>query len=164
MRERPSQPEEAPPTAGSAEQGHGRRDVAGGEGCEVTERPARQAERAEQPPAEVQGIVAKLLAFVKVRLSPLVHLWMRAVLWSPGAQQGGCWRVLLATVMLKPIQRYLPHQHTPARPRYLSEVSLGRAVLEQKRYLASPAPMLQDIGWSQQKEQTCCGGGEYLWR
>ena len=121
IREGASQPGEAPPTPGSAEQGHGRRVFAGGGGCEVTEQPAQRAKRAEQPPAEVQGIVAKLLAFVKVRLGPLVYLWRRAVLWCPGAQQGGCWRMPLATVMLMPVRRYSPRQYAPARPRWPSE-------------------------------------------
>ena len=50
---------------------------------------AEQAQSvAAQPPAEVQGIIAKLLQFVKVRLSPLVPLWRSALLHSCGACRG----------------------------------------------------------------------------
>ena len=43
---------------------------------------------AAQPPAEVQGIIAKLMQFIKVRLSPLVPLWRSALLHSCGACRG----------------------------------------------------------------------------
>ena len=97
------QPRETPPTADPSDREHGKRTGADTGGGAVAEQAAQQAQRAEQPPAEVQGIVAKLLAFVKVRLSPLVPLRRRAVLWSPGAQTDDCWRTLLAAAMLMPV-------------------------------------------------------------
>lgn len=103
VHERATQPREAPPTADPSDQEQGRRVGADAGGYEATEQAAQQAQRAEQPPAEVQGIVAKLLAFVKVRLSPLVCLRRRDVLWSPGAQQDDCWRMLLAAAMSMPV-------------------------------------------------------------
>ena len=99
VHEGPSQPAEAIPAANSIKQEHDKRvdDRAGGE--EVAEQAVQQAQRAEQPPPEVQGIVAKLLAFVKVRLSPLVPLWSRDVLWCSGALKDDCWRMLLAAAV-----------------------------------------------------------------
>ncbi len=95
--EGPLQPKQAPPAPSSAELEHDGRVDAEVEVDEVAEQAAQQAQRAEQPPPEVQGIVAKLLAFVKVRLSPLVHLWSCDVLWkSSGALKDDCWRMLLA--------------------------------------------------------------------
>ena len=43
---------------------------------------------AVQPPAEVQGIIAKLMQFIKVRLSPFVPLWRSVFLYSCGACRG----------------------------------------------------------------------------
>ena len=43
---------------------------------------------AAQPPAEMQGIIAKLMQFIKVRLSSLVPLWRSALLHFCGACRG----------------------------------------------------------------------------
>ena len=64
---------------------------------------ARQVQSAAaQPPAEVQGIIAKLMQFIKVRLSPLVPLWRSALLHSCGACRGNrrtaAWHVAAAAV------------------------------------------------------------------
>ena len=64
---------------------------------------ARQAQSAAaQPPAEVQGIIAKLMQFIKVRLRPLVPLWRSALLHSCGACRGNrrtaAWHVAAAAV------------------------------------------------------------------
>ena len=70
------------------------------------------AQRAQQPPAEVRGIVAKLMAFVKVRPGPLTaHLWSSSsalCMWcwsscgalsSCGAFGGGRWRASLTALL-----------------------------------------------------------------
>ena len=97
----------APSAPSSSEQENDRRGMAGAGGSEVAEQAAQQAQqaqRAEQPPPEVQGIVVKLLAFVKVRLSPLVPLWSRDVQWkSSGALKDDCWRILLAAALRMPV-------------------------------------------------------------
>ena len=58
---------------------------------------------AAQPPAEVQGIIAKLIQFIKVRLSPLVPLWRSALLHSCGACRGNRrtthWHAAAAAIM-----------------------------------------------------------------
>ena len=57
---------------------------------------------AAEPPAEVLGIIAKLMQFIKVRLSPLVPLWRSALLHSCGACRGNrgtaAWHAAAAAV------------------------------------------------------------------
>lgn len=78
--------------------GEGGREVAKTGGFSSAATQAQSAAR--QPPAEVQGIVSKLMAFVKVRLGPLVPLWRRSLLWSWGARRDAYWRAHLAAAIL----------------------------------------------------------------
>ena len=98
------QPEKAAPAHGSAEQEeHGSRGGAESGYFDAAQQPAQsaqQAHHADLPPAESQGIILKLMAFVKVRPSLLVPLW-RCESWSCGAHMddrrmiaGGSWMLL----------------------------------------------------------------------